>query len=99
MAAILFDAIGAVPTSDLPPSLTIEPNGSRVTIRYPVSAAGYVLLESPWLNGDDASWEVSSLIAKHYDLSIFARTCKRKITFFIACGNPEGSLVGHPTLS
>ena len=55
MAAILFDAMGSIPASDLSPSLTIEPNGSRVSVRWPVSGAGYVFQESPWLHEDDTS--------------------------------------------
>ena len=82
MAAILFDAMGSIPASDLSPSLTIEPNGSRVSVRWPVSGAGYVFQESPWLHEDDTSWEVSPPIAKHDGQTIVTGTRKRKPTFF-----------------
>ena len=84
MAAILFDAMGSIPASDLSPSLTIEPNGSRVSVRWPVSGAGYVFQESPWLHEDDTSWEVSPPIAKHDGQAIVTGTRKRKPTFFLS---------------
>ena len=88
MAAILFDAMGSIPASDLSSSLTIEPNGSRVSVRWPVSGAGYVFQESPWFHEDDTSWEVSPLIAKHDGQAIVTGTRKRKSTFFYRLWKP-----------
>jgi len=88
MAAVLFDAIGSVPASDLPPSRTIEPKGSWVSIRWPVCAAGYILQESPWLYGDDPSRGGASLIAKHEGQAIVTGTHKRKLTFFYRLWEP-----------